>query len=127
MFIPRRQIAEFWELVLSRYPRNTFPRMFIVHLSFKGLFLITFAVNTRSKMYISSFFVPKYNTFRYIGDLNTRLVWYSNGQNQYNNQMVCCSNGDLNTGLFLSVIQMVNNCQLFSCPGSNRYRHLNNG
>ena len=53
--------------------------MYKIHFNFKSLFLITLAVNTRSKMYISSFFVPKYNTFRYIGDLNTRLVWYSNG------------------------------------------------
>ena len=37
---------------------------------------------------------------RYSGDLNTVLVWYLNGQKQYDNQMICYSNGDLNIGLF---------------------------
>ena len=48
--------------------------------------------------------VPGYFYLRiklyYSVDLNTGLVWYSNGQTQSDNQMVCYANGDLNTILF---------------------------
>ena len=40
----------------------------------------------------------------YSGDLNTGLVWYSNGQKQSTNQMVCYLNGGLNTEPFQPVI-----------------------
>ena len=37
----------------------------------------------------------------YIWDLNTGLVWYLNDHKQTDYQLVCYSNGDLNTGQFV--------------------------
>ena len=37
----------------------------------------------------------------YSGDLNNGLVWYLNGPNMSDRQMVFYSNHDLNTGLFV--------------------------
>ena len=58
-------------------------------------------------MIFSIFYIAYAQTFLsaqvlYSGVLNTGLVWYYNGQKQSDNQMVCYSNVDLNTGLFQS-------------------------
>ena len=38
--------------------------------------------------------------YKYSGDLNTGLVWYSNEQKWSDDQMVCNLNGDVNTSRF---------------------------